>query len=139
MLWYSNGHSEIILGKALKQLNLPRDEIVVMTKACTHLSTCIIAILIFQLIYLYFTVGRGFTPVANAGDEEGYVNQHGLSRKVRFNIHAHQLSTSYHSIYLNLSNIVWSVSNLIMLMFFNPGCIDTSVSFVLGLVLLTPE
>lgn len=30
---YSNGLSEIILGKAIKQLNLPRDEIVVMTKA----------------------------------------------------------------------------------------------------------
>jgi hypothetical protein len=29
---YSNGASEIILGKAIKQLNLPREEIVVMTK-----------------------------------------------------------------------------------------------------------
>ncbi|KAI0035901.1 aryl-alcohol dehydrogenase [Vararia minispora EC-137] len=29
---YSNGESEIILGKAIKQLGLPRDEIVVMTK-----------------------------------------------------------------------------------------------------------
>ena len=29
---YSNGGSEIILGEAIKQLNLPRDEIVVMTK-----------------------------------------------------------------------------------------------------------
>ncbi|KAF9501764.1 Aldo/keto reductase [Pleurotus eryngii] len=29
---YSNGLSEIILGKAIKQLKLPRDEIVVMTK-----------------------------------------------------------------------------------------------------------
>ena len=29
---YSNGLSEIILGKAIKQLNLPREEIVVMTK-----------------------------------------------------------------------------------------------------------
>lgn len=29
---YSNGESEIILGKAIKQHNLPRDEIVVMTK-----------------------------------------------------------------------------------------------------------
>ncbi|KAF9501209.1 aryl-alcohol dehydrogenase [Pleurotus eryngii] len=28
----SNGQSEIVLGKAIKQLNLPRDEIVVMTK-----------------------------------------------------------------------------------------------------------
>ena len=30
---YSNGLSEVILGKAIKQLNLPREEIVVMTKA----------------------------------------------------------------------------------------------------------
>jgi aryl-alcohol dehydrogenase-like predicted oxidoreductase len=29
---YSNGLSEIVLGKAIKQHNLPRDEIVVMTK-----------------------------------------------------------------------------------------------------------
>ena len=29
---YSNGLSEVILGRAIKQLNLPRDEIVVMTK-----------------------------------------------------------------------------------------------------------
>ena len=29
---YSNGLSEVILGKAIKQHNLPRDEIVVMTK-----------------------------------------------------------------------------------------------------------
>ncbi|KAF9442530.1 Aldo/keto reductase, partial [Macrolepiota fuliginosa MF-IS2] len=29
---YSNGASEIVLGKAIKKLNLPRDEIVVMTK-----------------------------------------------------------------------------------------------------------
>lgn len=28
----SNGASEVILGKAIKQLNLPREEIVVMTK-----------------------------------------------------------------------------------------------------------
>ena len=29
---YSNGLSEVILGKAIKELKLPRDEIVVMTK-----------------------------------------------------------------------------------------------------------
>lgn len=29
---YSNGLSEVVLGKAIKQHNLPRDEIVVMTK-----------------------------------------------------------------------------------------------------------
>ena len=31
---YSNGQSEVMLGKAIKQLNLPRDEVVVMTKVC---------------------------------------------------------------------------------------------------------
>ena len=31
---YSNGLSEVILGKAIKQLNLPREEIVIMTNAC---------------------------------------------------------------------------------------------------------
>jgi len=31
---YSNGLAEVILGKAIKKLNLPRDEIVVMTKVC---------------------------------------------------------------------------------------------------------
>ena len=31
---YSNGLSEIYLGKAIKELNLPREEIVVMTKVC---------------------------------------------------------------------------------------------------------
>jgi aryl-alcohol dehydrogenase-like predicted oxidoreductase len=29
---YSNGLSEVVLGNAIKKLNLPRDEIVVMTK-----------------------------------------------------------------------------------------------------------
>jgi aryl-alcohol dehydrogenase-like predicted oxidoreductase len=31
---YSNGLSEVYLGKAIKELNLPREEIVVMTKVC---------------------------------------------------------------------------------------------------------
>jgi len=62
---YSNGFSEIILGKAIKQLNLPREEIVVMTK-------------------LHFPVSRnpgerlwGSKPA----DDLGYVNQYGQSRK----------------------------------------------------------
>jgi aryl-alcohol dehydrogenase-like predicted oxidoreductase len=32
---YSNGMSEVVLGKAIKQHNIPREEIVVMTKVCT--------------------------------------------------------------------------------------------------------
>lgn len=67
---YSAGVSEIILGKAIKQHNLPRDEIVIMTK-------------------VYATVGR--TPAdTGAGwtdddfERNRYTNQRGLSRKVTF-------------------------------------------------------
>ena len=41
---YSNGASEVVLGKAIKKHNLPRDEIVIMTKVsafCT-LSLCML-------------------------------------------------------------------------------------------------
>jgi len=73
---YSNGLSEIILGKAIKQLNLPRDEIVVMTK-------------------LYNVVAREFgTNLIIAGvnpEEIGYVNQRGLSRKHIFQAVKHSL------------------------------------------------
>ncbi|KAG8757506.1 hypothetical protein FRC12_010287 [Ceratobasidium sp. 428] len=71
---YSNGESEKILGKAIKQLKLPRDEIVVMTK-------------------LYATVGRtqGERFAGRNPDEFGYVNQHGLSRKHIFESVKHSL------------------------------------------------
>ncbi|KAI9451389.1 Aldo/keto reductase [Russula earlei] len=62
---YSNGASEVILGKAIKQLNLPREEIVVMTK-------------------LYFVVARTPGEVywdMKTVDGIGYVNQYGLNRK----------------------------------------------------------
>ncbi|KAF9470627.1 Aldo/keto reductase [Pholiota conissans] len=62
---YSNGESEIILGKAIKQHKLPRDEIVVMTK-------------------LSGTVGRTVSQrIGGSSDTDamGFVNQHGLSRK----------------------------------------------------------
>jgi len=63
---YSNGQSEVVLGKAIKQYNLPREEIVVMTK-------------------VYFVVGREpsvkIMGPADNPDNSGYVNQHGLSRK----------------------------------------------------------
>lgn len=64
---YSNGLSEIILGNAIKQLNLPREEIVVMTK-----------------LYMPITPGKWDTNILRSGekpDEIGLVNQHGLSRK----------------------------------------------------------
>lgn len=63
---YSNGYSEVILGRAIKKLNLPRDEIVVMTK-------------------VFNVVGREYSIPQLGGrkdpDQNGYVNQHGLSRK----------------------------------------------------------
>ncbi|KAH9923734.1 Aldo/keto reductase [Epithele typhae] len=63
---YSNGLSEIILGKAIKQLNLPRDELVIMTK-------------------LYFPIAKEFgldfwVPGVNPLDH-GIINQQGLNRK----------------------------------------------------------
>ncbi|KAG5716790.1 putative aryl-alcohol dehydrogenase, partial [Termitomyces sp. T112] len=63
---YSNGLSEIILGKAIKQLQLPREEIVILTK-------------------VYFTVAREYaTNLVATGEKPedlGYVNQRGLNRK----------------------------------------------------------
>jgi len=59
---YSNGRSEIILGKALKAHNIPREDVVIMTK-------------------VFFTVDRTAAHTIGDPDEGGYVNQHGLSRK----------------------------------------------------------
>ncbi|KAF9529798.1 aryl-alcohol dehydrogenase [Crepidotus variabilis] len=72
---YSNGESERILGRVIKKLNLPRDEIVIMTK-------------------LNMTVARDNTMFFSGGknpDEYGYVNQHGLSRKHIFDSVKHSL------------------------------------------------
>ncbi|KAI0033123.1 NADP-dependent oxidoreductase domain-containing protein [Vararia minispora EC-137] len=72
---YSNGESERILGKAIKELGLPRDEIVVMTK-------------------LWGAVGRTHEDsglFGAAADEKGYVNQHGGSRKHVFESVKHSL------------------------------------------------
>lgn len=63
---YSNGLSEVILGKAIKKHNLPREELVIMTK-------------------VYFPVAKKYeenTIMSGKKPEEiGLVNQHGLSRK----------------------------------------------------------
>ncbi|OJT04999.1 Versiconal hemiacetal acetate reductase [Trametes pubescens] len=64
---YSNGQSEIILGKAIKQLNLPREELVIMTKlyAAVHPDPSV------------FTFAKSDEQLA----ELGIINQRGLSRK----------------------------------------------------------
>ncbi|KAH9890406.1 aryl-alcohol dehydrogenase [Cubamyces lactineus] len=63
---YSNGLSEVILGKAIKQLKLPREELVIMTK----LFSPVPADPSVNLIAL------GKKP-----EEVGIINQHGLNRK----------------------------------------------------------
>ncbi|TFY83901.1 hypothetical protein EWM64_g85 [Hericium alpestre] len=72
---YSNGVSEVVLGKAIKKYNFPRDEIVVMTK-------------------VFGTVGK--TPTTRffnteEAEKNGYVNQQGLSRKHIFESVKHSL------------------------------------------------
>ncbi|KDQ07837.1 hypothetical protein BOTBODRAFT_180403 [Botryobasidium botryosum FD-172 SS1] len=58
---YSNGLSEVILGKTIKQYNIPREEIVVFSVVSREPED----------LWL-----QGVDP-----DEIGYINQHGLSRK----------------------------------------------------------
>ncbi|KAF7336796.1 Aldo-ket-red domain-containing protein [Mycena venus] len=77
---YSNGLSEEILGRAIKQHNLPRDEIVVMTKVYCPVSRDKTQLL------------RPGGPDANAAIEAaGYTNQFGLSRKHIFDSVKHSL------------------------------------------------
>ncbi|VDB88475.1 unnamed protein product [Peniophora sp. CBMAI 1063] len=72
---YSNGLSEEILGQAIKEHRLPRDEIVVMTKVC-------------ELVTRTQTERhRGETNP----EDFGYVNQRGLSRKHIFDSVKHSL------------------------------------------------
>ncbi|KAJ7487027.1 Aldo/keto reductase [Mycena latifolia] len=64
---YSNGMSEVVLGNAIRKLQLPREEIVVMTKVYGSVGK---------------TVDVNALELWRAGpDNLGYVNQHGLSRK----------------------------------------------------------
>ncbi|KAJ6543543.1 Aldo/keto reductase [Mycena vulgaris] len=64
---YSNGMSEVVLGNAIKKLQLPREEIVVMTKVRHPVGK---------------TLDVNALELFLAGPENrGYVNQFGLSRK----------------------------------------------------------
>jgi aryl-alcohol dehydrogenase-like predicted oxidoreductase len=75
---YSNGLSEVILGKAIKELRLPRDEIVIMTKLYNAVARDYDTNMI--------TLSLGKNP-----EELGYVNQFGLSRKHIFAAVKHSL------------------------------------------------
>ncbi|KAI9066915.1 Aldo/keto reductase [Trametes sanguinea] len=61
---YSNGLSETILGNAIKKLNLPREELVIMTK-----------------LYAPVAPDTGINTIGKNPQELGIINQHGLNRK----------------------------------------------------------
>ncbi|KAI0250090.1 NADP-dependent oxidoreductase domain-containing protein [Lactifluus subvellereus] len=65
---YSSGISEVCLGRAIKALNLPREEIVVMTKVCRAMAKTMDGSILSE-------------KRATELDKMGYVNQYGLSRK----------------------------------------------------------
>ncbi|KAJ6485422.1 NADP-dependent oxidoreductase domain-containing protein [Mycena vitilis] len=72
---YSNGVSEEVLGRAIKKHNLPRDEIVVLTK-----------------VFLPLAKDPGETLWGSTDlDNKGYANQYGLSRKHIFDSVKHSL------------------------------------------------
>ena len=62
---YSNGLSEVMLGNAIKELQLPREELVILTK-------------------VYFPVASKYdlNTFGHNPEELGIINQKGLSRKV---------------------------------------------------------
>ncbi|KAH9854158.1 Aldo/keto reductase [Lenzites betulinus] len=64
---YSNGQSEVILGNAIKQLNLPQEELVIMTKLYAAVSPDPDV----------STIAMGPQQLENIG----IINQHGLNRK----------------------------------------------------------
>ncbi|KAG8849857.1 hypothetical protein FRB96_000602 [Tulasnella sp. 330] len=66
---YSNGLSEVVLGKAIKQHNLPRDEIVVMTKVCFVVNEDLTGSYTFAFLS------------EQQMHERRYANKFGLSRK----------------------------------------------------------
>ncbi|OSC96864.1 oxidoreductase [Trametes coccinea BRFM310] len=61
---YSNGLSETILGNAIKKLNLPREELVIMTKLWAPVAS-----------------DTGLRTIGKDPQEFGIINQHGLNRK----------------------------------------------------------
>jgi aryl-alcohol dehydrogenase-like predicted oxidoreductase len=65
---YSNGLSEVVLGKSLKKLNVPRADLVILTKVCQPVKAGSVG-------------GKRPPGTAEALDNAGYVNQRGLSRK----------------------------------------------------------
>lgn len=87
---YSNGESERILGKALKEYNIPRENVVIMTKVQLSLRRRAFIVDSRKFIQVFFVVrdedGPPLTLSASDPDSSGYVNRRGLSRKVSLSL-----------------------------------------------------
>ena len=80
---YSNGDSERILGKALKEYKIPRENVVIMTKVKLPLRRRAFVVNSRRITQVFFAVQEdGGPPILGGADDHGYVNRHGLSRKV---------------------------------------------------------
>ncbi|CEQ39917.1 SPOSA6832_01489 [Sporobolomyces salmonicolor] len=67
---YSNGISEVLVGKAIKELKIPRENLVLLTKVS------------FPLVFMTVADDPNVHPSKlQDPDSQGYVNRHGLSRK----------------------------------------------------------
>ena len=85
---YSHGQSEIILGNAIKKLNLPRDELVILTKVRIYASlsappACLPSLSLSRAPQVYFPVAKEGYRLEGNPEDSGIINQHGLNRKVR--------------------------------------------------------
>ena len=84
---YSNGLSEIILGNAIKKLELPREELVIMTKVRTstdlsqHSWSLRVAMQLFSPVLKDY--GTYLYELGKSPADFGIINQKGLNRKVR--------------------------------------------------------
>ena len=83
---YSNGLSEVYLGRAIKNLDLPLDVIVLMTKVYSLLQYSFVRANL-NILQLFAAVGKTFGEslyMASPAEKDrmGYVNQYGLGRKV---------------------------------------------------------
>ena len=79
---YSHGQSEIILGNAIKKLNLPRDELVILTKVRIYAPSRI-AFKPYRAFQVYFPIAKEGARLDGNPEDSGIINQHGLNRKVR--------------------------------------------------------
>ena len=126
---YSNGLSEIMLGRAIKALNLPREELVIMTKVndkitltrAQYASSHLTAMVIQTCLVVGKEFGSNFLLSGESPDEAGLVNQYGLSRKVPWfrDLAEMYFSDMCHRIFLLALRQAWNDFRLITLIFSN--------------------